>query len=178
MTVGQGQGDASVPPRQPSCGNFACAWRAYREAQVELRTTEGNCGPPRGSSRFGGSTRISRGTPSTRRRRFSVKPAVVSASCHPPKAGAVLGFTNGYLLPMAAWVVVGRLGGFVRGTFRFLLAPLVPPAGTGREPPKSRFSTSRALPGAGAGSPRYGRTVWNVGSPRDLWGRMAESPAS
>ena len=47
-----------------------------------------------------------------------MKPAVVSASCHPPKAGAVLGFTNGCLLPMAAWVVVGRLGGFVRGTFR------------------------------------------------------------
>ena len=47
-------------------------------------------------------------------------PAVVSASCHPPKAGAVLGFTSGCLLPMAAWVLLGRLGGFVRGTFRFL----------------------------------------------------------
>ena len=41
-------------------------------------------------------------------------PAVVSASCHPPKAGAVLGVTNGCLLPMAAWVVVGRPGGFVQ----------------------------------------------------------------
>ena len=54
-----------------------------------------------------------------------MKPAVVSASCHPPKAGAVLGVTNGCLLPMAAWVPLGRLGGFVRGTFRFLLPPLV-----------------------------------------------------
>ena len=54
-----------------------------------------------------------------------MKPAVVSASCHPPKAGAVLGFTNGCLLPMAAWVPLGPLGGFVRGTFRFLLPPLV-----------------------------------------------------
>ena len=35
-------------------------------------------------------------------------PAVVSASCHPPKAGAVLGVTNGCLLPMAPWVALGR----------------------------------------------------------------------
>ena len=57
-----------------------------------------------------------------------MKPAVVSASCHPPKAGAVLGFTSGCLLPMAAWVLLGRLGGFVRGTFRFgrILRPLLP----------------------------------------------------
>ena len=51
-------------------------------------------------------------------------PAVVSASCHPPKAGAVLGVTNGCLLPMAPWVALGPWLGFVRGTFRFLLPPL------------------------------------------------------
>ena len=53
-----------------------------------------------------------------------MKPAVVSASCHPPKAGAVLGVTNGCLLPMAPWVALGPWLGFVRGTFRFLLPPL------------------------------------------------------
>ena len=53
-------------------------------------------------------------------------PAVVSASCHPPKAGAVLGSTNGCVLPMAAWVPLGPWLGFVRGTFRFLLQPLLP----------------------------------------------------
>ena len=47
-----------------------------------------------------------------------MKPAVVSASCHPPKAGAVLGSTNGCLLPMAAWVALGPWLGFVRGPFR------------------------------------------------------------
>ena len=124
MTVGQGQGDASVPPREPSCGNFACAWRAYREAQVELRTTEGNCGPPRGSSRFGGSTRISRGTPSIRRSDLSGTPAVVSASCHVHDAGAVLGVPMAYLVPMAAWVALGPWLGFVRGPFR-LRKPLL-----------------------------------------------------
>ena len=45
-------------------------------------------------------------------------PAVVSASCHPPKAGAVLGVTNGCLLPMAPWVALGPWLGFVRGPFR------------------------------------------------------------
>ena len=49
---------------------------------------------------------------------------MVSASCHPPKAGAVLGVPMAHIVPMAAWVLVGRLGGFVRGTFRFLLPPL------------------------------------------------------
>ena len=53
-----------------------------------------------------------------------MKPAVVSASCHPPKAGAVLGSTNGCLLPMAAWVAFGPWLGFVRGPFR-LRKPLL-----------------------------------------------------
>ena len=52
-------------------------------------------------------------------------PAVVSASCHPPKAGAVLGVTNGCLLPMAPWVALGPWLGFVRGPFR-LRKPLLP----------------------------------------------------
>ena len=51
-------------------------------------------------------------------------PAVVSASCHPPKAGAVLGVTNGCLLPMAPWVALGPWLGFVRGPFR-LRKPLL-----------------------------------------------------
>ena len=59
-------------------------------------------------------------------------PAVVSASCHPPKAGAVLGVPMASLVPMAAWVPLGRLGGFVRGTFRFLLPPLLRVNGTER----------------------------------------------
>ena len=49
---------------------------------------------------------------------------VVLVSCHVHDAGAVLGSAIGRLLPMAPWVVIGRLGGFVRGTFRFLLPPL------------------------------------------------------
>ena len=55
-----------------------------------------------------------------------MKPAVVSASCHPPKAGAVLGSTNGCLLPMAAWVAFGPWLGFVRGPFRLPKQPLLP----------------------------------------------------
>ena len=54
-----------------------------------------------------------------------MKPVVVSASCHPPKAGAVLGSTNGCLLPMAAWVAFGPWLGFVRGPFRLRKVVLV-----------------------------------------------------
>ena len=72
-----------------------------------------------------------------------MKPAVVSASCHPPKAGAVLGSTNGCLLPMAPWVALGPWLGFVRGPFR-LRKPLLLSA--------SGWHSTAALPGTFLGS--------------------------
>ena len=48
--------------------------------------------------------------------------AVVPLSRYTRDYGAVLGITTAYLVPMAAWVPLGRLGGFVRGYLSFSTA--------------------------------------------------------